>query len=235
MFRGFFGLFVSKVETSNPDALLEDCKNQIEKARREAEQQIVEIQTNAELIKIELRSSEKKLALAKDRVQAAQRSGDKEVLIETLMLEEEAQNTYDNQKQTYDIAMADVTKVREDYRVFESEMNAKMTELKTLRSQAKMADLKENINSVNAKYASKSNRVANVNANMDRARDIVNQKTARANAVESLNEDNIDMKIKRLDMNSSRDRAKARAEAMMAGGEGFEVKEKIEAKAKAES
>jgi phage shock protein A len=49
--------------------------------------------------------------------------------------------------------------------------------------------------------------------------------------VESLNQDNIDMKLKRLDMNSARDRAKARAEAMLGGDNGgFEVKEKTENK-----
>jgi phage shock protein A len=37
----------------------------------------------------------------------------------------------------------------------------------------------------------------------------------------------MDMKLKRLDMNSARDRARARAEAMLGGDNGgFEVKEK---------
>jgi len=59
----------------------------------------------------------------------------------------------------------------------------------------------------------------------------VNKKTARANAVESLNENNTEMRLKKLDMNSARDRARARAEAMLGGSEGFEVKEKVENKA----
>jgi phage shock protein A len=110
-------------------------------------------------------------------------------------------------------------------------MNAKLNELKTLKSQAKMANLRENINSVNSQYTSKNSRIGSVNDNLDRAREIVNKKTARANAVESLNQDNMDMKLKRLDMNSARDRAKARAEAMLGGDTGgFEVKEKTENK-----
>jgi phage shock protein A len=55
-------------------------------------------------------------------------------------------------------------------------------------------------------------------------------KTAKANAVESLNDNNVDLKLRKLDMNSARDRAKARAEAMLAGDKGFEVKEKIDDK-----
>jgi phage shock protein A len=228
MIRGFFGLFVGGLEERNPDVLFEDIKNQIDKARKQAEQQIIEIQTNAELIKIEMKTSEKNLNAVRSRVEAAQKQGEKDLLIEILVQEEEYQTTYDTHKATYDSAMTDVAKIREDYKIFESEMNAKLNELKTLKSQAKMASLKENINSVNAQYTSKNNKVGSVNESMDRARDIVNKKTARANAVESLNDGNVEMKLKRLDMNSARDRAKARAEAMLSGEQGFEVKEKAD-------
>jgi phage shock protein A len=230
LIRGFFGLFVGRVEEKNPEVLFEDIKNQIAKARKEAENQILEIQTNAELIKIEMKNSEKNLAAIKARVEAAQKQGEKDLLIELLMQEEEYQSIYDTHKATYENAMSEVSKIRDDYKMFESEMSAKLNELKTLKSQAKMASLKENISSVNAKYASKSNRVGKVNESIDRAREIVNKKTARANAVESLSQDNVDLKLKRLDMNSARDRARARAEALLAGDQGFEVKERIENK-----
>jgi len=230
MIRGFFGMFVGRMEEKNPEVLFEDVKNQIEKARKEAEQQILEIQTNAELIKIEMKNSEKNLNAIKARVEAAQRQGDKDLLIELLMQEEEYQATYEAHKATYENAMAEVAKIREDYKIFESEMNAKLNELRTLKSQAKMASLRENINSVNARYTAKSNRIGSVNESMERAREIVNKKTARANAVESLNDSNMELKLKRRDMNSARERAKARAEAMLGTEQGFEVKEKIENK-----
>jgi phage shock protein A len=231
LIRGFFGLFIGDIEERNPEVLFEDIKNQIDRARKEAEQQIIEIQTNAELIKIEMKNAEKNLNAVKARVEAAQKQGDKELLIELLVQEEEYQTNYDAHKATYDTAMAEVARIREDYKVFESEMNAKLNEIKTLKSQAKMATLRENINSVNAKYTSRNNRIGSLNETMDRAREVVNKKTAKANAVESLNNENIEMKLKKLDMNSARDRARARAEAMLSGEQGFEVKEKIENKA----
>lgn len=231
LIRGFFGLFVGDMEERNPELLFEDIKLQIDRARKEAEQQILEIQTNAELIKIEMKNAEKNLNAVKARVEAAQKQGDKDVLVELLMQEEEYQSTYETHKATYDTAMAEVAKIREDYKIFESEMNAKLNELKTLKSQAKMAQLRENINSVNARYTSKNNTVGSVNESMDRARDLVNKKTARANAVESLGDVNMEMKLKRLDMNSARDRARARADALLGNEQGFEVKEKIENKA----
>ena len=231
MIRGFFGLFVGGMEERNPELLFEDIKLQIDRARKEAEQQILEIQTNAELIKIEMKNAEKNLNAVKARVEAAQKQGDKDILIELLMQEEEYQATFETHKATYDTAMAEVAKIREDYKIFESEMSAKLNELKTLKSQAKMAQLRENINSVNARYTSKNNTVGSVNESMDRARDLVNKKTARANAVESLGDVNMDMKLKRLDMSSARDRARARADALLGNEQGFEVKEKIENKA----
>jgi len=230
LIRGFFGLFVGRLEEKNPDVLFEDIKNQIEKARKEAEQQIIEIQTNAELIKIEMKNAEKNLNAVRARVEAAQKQGDKDLLIELLMQEEEYQNAYETHKATYENAMTEVARIKEDYKIFESEMNAKLNEIKTLKSQAKMAALRENINSVSAKYTSKNSRVGSVNENLERAREIVNRKTARANAIETLSDTNMELKLKRLDMNSARERARLRAEAMLSGDQGFEVKERIENK-----
>jgi len=216
LIRGFFGMFVGGLEENNPELLFEDIKNQINKARKEAEQQILEIQTNAEMIKIEMKNAEKNLAAIRARIEAAQRQGDKELLIELLMQEEEYQAAYETYKETHDNALREVENIRENYKIFESEMTAKLNELKTLKTQAKMAKLKENINSVNAKYTSKNNRIGNINQDIERAREIVNKKIARANAVESLNDANSELRIKKLDLNSARERAKARAEACSA-------------------
>lgn len=233
VFRGFFGLFVGNLEKQNPDALFEDIKNQLDKARRDAENQIVEIQTNSELIKIELKTAEKNLETVKTRIETAKNQGDKDILVELLIQEEEAQASYDSKKETYEAAQKDVAKIKEDFKIFESEMTQKLNEIKTLKSQAKMAQLKENINSINAKYSGAGNKIGKINDQLDRARDIVNQKTARANAVGSLNDENTEMKLKKIDIDSARERAKARAEAMLSGSEGFEVKEKTENKTNA--
>ncbi len=231
MIRGFFGLFVGGLEERNPEALFEDVKNQIERARKEAEQHILDIQTNAELIKIEMKNSEKNLALIRSRIETAQKQGDKELLVELLMQEEEYQNTYEMHKTTHESAVAEVAKIREDYKVFESEMNAKLNEIRSLKSQAKMAEMRENISAVNARYTSKSSRIGNLNETLERAREVVNRRTARANAMESLNDGDVDIKLKKLDLDSARERAKARADALLAGDTGgFEVKEKIDTK-----
>ena len=231
MIRGFFGLFVRNVEDSNPDALIEDIRNQIDLARRDAEKQIIDIQTNAELMKIEAKKSEKELETIRARIETAKRQGQKDLLVELLIQEEDSQSVYDANTQAVATALSEVDRVKNDYKIFESDMNRRLNELRTLKSQAKVASLREDINSANAKYSARSSRISKVNESMERARDMVNTKTARANAMESLGEMNVETKMRRLDADSARERALARAEAMLAGDEGgFEVKEKAEQK-----
>ena len=99
LIRGFFRRLIGGIEESNHDLLFEDIKSQIEKARKEAEHQILEIQTNAELIKIEMKNAEKNLNAVKARVEAAQKQGDKDLLVELLIQEEEYQTTLKRTKQ----------------------------------------------------------------------------------------------------------------------------------------
>jgi phage shock protein A len=228
MIRGFFGLFVRGVEDKNPEALFEDIRNQIDQARKDAEKQIIDIQTNAELMKIEMKRSEKELETIRSRIDMAKRQGQKDLLVELLIQEEDAQVIFDANKDAVDTALNEVERIKEDYKIFESDMNRKLNEIRTLKSQAKVAGLREDINSANARYSARNNRVGKVNEGMDRARDIVNTKTARANAMESLGGMNTETKLRRLDADSARDRARARAEALLSGDEkGFEVKEKV--------
>jgi len=232
MIRGFFGLFVRNVEDSNPDALIEDIRNQIDRARKDAEKQIIDIQTNAELMKIEQKKSERDLETIRNRIKTAQRQGQKDLLVELLIQEEDAQTIYEANTEAVTTALTEVDRIKADYKIFESDMNRRLNELRTLKSQAKVASLREDINSANARYSSRNNRVSKVNESMERAREMVNTKTARANAMESLGEMNMETKIRRLDADSARDRAMARAEALLAGDEGgFEVKEKTEERA----
>jgi phage shock protein A len=234
MFRGFFGLFVRNVEDSNPDAMFEDIRNQIDKARKDAEKQIIDIQTNAELMKIEMKKSEKELETVRTRIDMAKRQGQKDLLIELLVQEEDVQAVFDANKAAVDTALTEVDRIKGDYKLFESDMNRRLNELRTLKSQSKVATLRGDINSANARYSASSSRVSKVNESMERARDIVNTKAARANAMESLGEMNTETKLRRLDADSARERAMARAEALLAGDEGgFEVKEKVEQKTEA--
>lgn len=213
--RGFFSMFAGNLEEKNPDVLFEDTKNQLERIRKQAEQQIIEVKTNAEMIKIEMNNAEKKLSAVKSKIEQAKKQEKKDELVQLLIQEEELQTNYSTHKTTYDAAMSEVLKVRRDFEIFENEMNTKMNELKRMKSQAKLAEFRENINVVNSKFNSENSRIGKINSNIEKIRDIVNRKTAKANAVQSFTNENIDMKINKLDMNSAKERAIARAETML--------------------
>ena len=119
MVRGFFGLFIKGIEEKNPEFLFEDIKNEKDKSRKEAEKQIIAIQTSAELIKMEMKTSEKNLNAVTSRIEMAKRQGDKDILVELLVQEEEYMSTFETHKATYDNAISEVTRIKEDYKIFE--------------------------------------------------------------------------------------------------------------------
>jgi len=215
LFRGFFSLFVSNMEERNPDILFEDINDRIQKARKNAEEQIIEIQTNAEMMRLEMKNAEKKMNAVKERIEVALQREDKDLLIELLIREEELKNGYEVNKSAYNKATSEVGRIKNDYKIFEADMNARLDEIKSLKSQAKAASLRENINSINTRYTNTNLELGQLNKSMERAREIVNRKTAQANAIGSLNDTSIELKISRLDLDCARERAQARAQKLL--------------------
>ncbi|MGI6777157.1 MAG: PspA/IM30 family protein [Acetivibrionales bacterium] len=215
LLRGFFSLFVGNIEERNPDILFEDISSRIQKVRKEAEEQIIEIQTNAEMMKLEMKNTEKKLDTVRSRIEAAAQRKDKELLIELLIREEELENACEENKSAYSNALSEVERIKSDYRVFEADMNARIEELKSLKSQAKIASLREKINSINAGYAGTNTNLEQLSRCMERARELVSRKAAQARAISSLGDANIELKIARLDLNCARERAQAKAQHLL--------------------
>ncbi len=215
MIKGFFGKGVDVLEEKNPDIFLNELKNQIEKTKQHAEKQILEIQTNAELIKIEMVNSKTSLDRINSRIEAAREQGDIDLLTELIVQEEDYLQSYELSRQMYEKAMGEVARIRDDYTVFEAEMNSRLTELKTMKSQAKIASLRENITALNAQYSNGNKQIDRLNENIDRARDVVNIKTARAKAMQSLNEEDVEMRLKKMDMGIRKKRAREKAENML--------------------
>lgn len=213
--RGFFSKKVGDIEERNPGALIEDLKQQIEKTAGEAEKQVIEIQTGAELIRAEMKNAQNRLDTVRTRIEAASNKGDMELLTGLIIQEEDCLKEYEDNKRMYEKAMDEVAQIREDYRVFESEMNAKLSELRSLKSRARIASLRENIISLNTKYSSRNKRLERLNQSFDRLRETVDIKTARAKAYEIIAGENPEARLKRLDMEDRRINARKRAEAML--------------------
>ncbi|MDD4494101.1 MAG: PspA/IM30 family protein [Eubacteriales bacterium] len=219
MIKGFFGRKISQIEESNPDILLEELKTKIEKTAREAEKQIVEVQTTAELIRIEMENSKAGLDRIVARMEAAKSKEDIDLLAELIIQEEDYRQAYEAEKEMYVRAIDEAAKIKSDYRIFESEINSRITELKTLKSKAKIAELRENIVTLNTKYSSKNKRLEDLNNSMEKAREVINIKAARANAYETLAEGDIELRLKRMDMAARREMAFSKARALIGKSE----------------
>jgi len=221
LIKGFFSGKVSEIEERNPGALIEDIKQQIEKTAGEAEKQVIEIQTGAELIKVEMKNAQNRLDTVRARIEAAKTKGDVELLTMLIIQEEDCLKEYEYNKQMYEKAMEEVDRIRDDYKIFESEMNAKLSELRSLKSRSQIASLRENIISLNTKYSAKNKSLERLNRSFDRLRETVDIKTARAKAYQSVVGEDPEMRLKKLDMEERRNNARKRAEAMLkeAGGE----------------
>ncbi len=216
--RGFFGSKAGELEERNPGALIEDLREQIEKTAREAEKQVIEIQTGAELIKAEMRNAQNRLETIRMRIEAAKSRGDLDLLTELVMQEEDCASELEDNRQMYRRAMEEVSQIREDYRIFESEMNSKLRELKSLKSSSRIASLRENIISLNTRYSSKNKRLRRLNDSFERLRVAVDVKTARARAYRTITGEGPEARILKLDMADRRERALRQAKALLEGG-----------------
>ena len=214
---GFFSKMTGNLEQRNPDLLLENVKNKIEKARKEAEKCIIEIQTNAELERLEIRNHERALSNIKRQIEAAVEQKDKDLLVELLMKEEEESSLIEEKRKVHAEAAQEAVRIQNQYKAFESEMNARLAEIRTLKSKSRLAYIKENISKLDENFMNISVGSSNseINDTMNKAREIVNYNEARAAAKENLREESIDAKIRNIDISMKRSAAVKRAEELL--------------------
>ena len=215
LIRGFFEKILGNIEENNAELLLEDVKNKIEKARKTAEKTIIEIQTNAELSRLEIKKHEQIQEGIGVKITMATAKKDKELLTDLLILEEEEKIMLERARETHKGAVDNAIRVRDEYKIFESEMKARLEEISHLKSKSKMATLKDNIYKLDDTYSHTKDFYA--------AENIINKKKARADAREVVKTDSIEYKIKKMDAESIRERAEARASLMLCDNEGMVI------------
>lgn len=189
--RGFLSLFVSRVEEMSPEALMQDVSYQIDKAKREAERQIIDLQTSAELIKIENDELGKKASDINVKMIRAKEAKDLEILAMLICEKDDCGDVIKENTDIYKSVMKEVDVLKAEYKYFVLDMGEKIAELKKLKSQAKMTDIKTNINSLRLEFSNRSKSTENMRNSLDRVKEIINQRTAKSNAIFSFNQDNL--------------------------------------------
>jgi len=214
--RGFFEKIIGKIEDNNAELLLEDVKNKIERARRNAEKTLVDIQTNAELSRLDIKKHEQILEGIGVKITMATAKKNRELLTELLMLEEEEKLLCERSRETHKEAVENALKVRDEYKLFESEMKSRLNEIQTLKSRSRIAFFKDEIYKLDSTYSI----VYEKSKDLHTAENIINRKKAASDAREILQKDSVEYKLKKMSSDDIRERAEARASLILCENEG---------------
>lgn len=218
---GFFGKAAERLDDGSPESLIADAQHRIEKSRKEAGTQLVEIQTWAEMARVEMKEAEVRLADIRGKIRLAAQVRDRELLTELFLKEEHISREYEEKKMYYEGAQEQAVQVRDHFRQFESEMNDRLRELSAIRSQSQLVRLRENIAKIDDRYSSiSSNGVSpsELQAGIDQMRRGLNERYARVSAVAKLRSANTDEQVRRLDHRLAVERAAGKATRLLEGG-----------------
>ena len=211
--NGFFESFTSRAEEKNPEFLIADAESRIGKCKKEAQKQLVEVQTWAETVKIDMREAEKKLHDVKRKIQLAVKEKNRELLIELVMQEEESEKLYEERKSLYDAAVAEALRIRDNYKQFENDMNTKLHDLQTMRSQSKLLVIREQIQKIDSDYTSSVS--SGIQEKMDRLQKSLNTRCAGIIANEQLSLEYGNNKLYQLEYAASKKRAALQADTIL--------------------
>lgn len=211
--NGFFESFAIRAEEKNPEFIIADTENRINKCKKEAQKQLIEVQTWAETVKIDMREAERKLLDIRRKIQLAVKEKNRELLIELLMKEEECEQLYEDRKSLYDAAVAEAVRIRDNYKQFENEMNVKLNDLQTMRSQSKLIVIREQIQKIDNDYAAVSG--ASIHERTERLKKSLNTRCARIIAAEQLKGEYGNSKMNQLEYSANKKRATLQADTIL--------------------
>ena len=203
-----------KWENKNPQWLIADAEEKIRKSRKLAEEQLVEIQTWTEMIRLDMREAETALTGVREQKELAIRENDRELLAELLLREEDYQRCFEEKKRLFDSAVAEAIRIRDNYRQLESRMNEKMRMLKNIRSQSQLVAIRSRILELDKACGNQSE----LTERMDKLRFAVNEQSARIMAAEHLQRESLDAKVINLEQNLRWEKAIRQADALLEKG-----------------
>ena len=214
LFTGMAHNTANKLENNNPQWLIADAEEKIRKSRKEAEKQLVEIQTWTEMIRLDMREAEASMAQVQEQMELAVQENDRELLAELLLQEEDYKTYYADKKHLFDSAVVEAIRIRDNYRQLESRMNEKMRMLKNIRSQAQLAEIRGRILELDDSCGDQSE----LTESMEKLRFAVNEQSARIMATEQLRRERIDTKVADLEQNLRWKKAIQQADALLEKG-----------------
>lgn len=232
LIRGFFGLFVSGLEERNPKAMLEDLKNQLNAAKVRYNTTTANIIAREKVAAAKLKQAQKELAECQTMIQQAKRQNDRELALQLLIQEENLSATLQTTQDAYDAIKLEADNARKEFENFQTEMFQKMSQIEQLKTQADLADLKKEMNSLRSNYATE-NGAGKLNEGLKQAEEIIQGRLAKEDAISELGQNSIESRMRDLKANASKSRAEEKLAALFgdepaSSEEGRVVKERTQ-------
>ena len=209
LFSGFVINATDKAENKNPNLLISEAENKIQKSRKAAQKQLVEVQTWAETVKMDMKEAELKLKDIQIKIQMAAEDDDKKLLTELFIREEAIKNEYEEKTSIYNAAVNEALRIRDNFRAFEVEMNGKLKELENMRKQSEIISIREKIANIDYKY------ISECEENIINLRKSLNRRNAKLNVMVSSRDNNIDTSVNNMINTRILKRAEAKADAKL--------------------
>lgn len=206
---GIVGTTTDKIEAKNPQLLIKEAEQKIQKSRKEAQKQLVEIQTWAETMRLDMKEAEVKLNDVRAKINIAAQERDKRLLTELFVAEEQLENELDEKKRLHKAAVDEALRVRDNFKCFESEMNGRLRELDAIKTQSEIVAMREKISVTNYRYGN------DYNDNINSVRRSLNQRCARIAALEQLSSNDAGTDIQKMVDRAAIKRAEAKTAALL--------------------
>ncbi len=207
--RGFLGKTADKIEAKNPQLLISDAEQKIQKSRKEAQKQLVDIQTWAEMVRMDMKEAELRLSDVRIKINMAAKERDEKLLTELFMEEEQLSAELEEKRSLHDSAVTEAFKVRDSYKRFEAEMNSRLRELSAIRSQSEIIAMRERISDIDYNYGSgQDDRINSIRRSL-------NERCARVAAMQQLKEESTENGVRRIADKMAVERAQAKAAALL--------------------
>jgi len=213
LIRGFFSLFIGGLEEKNPKLMLEDLKNQMDEAKKRYASTTANIIAREKMAKAKLEGAKREMAECQTMIQEAKRQQNRELALQLLLKEENLQATLNTTQQAYDAIKGEADNARKEFENFQNEMFQKMSQIEQLKTQADLAGLKKEMNSLRSNYATEDG-AGKINEGLKQAEEIITGRLAKEDAISELGKNSIDSQMRDLKASAAKSRAEEKLAAL---------------------
>jgi len=160
-----------------------------------------------------LTNARKELDECQRLINEAKRQNNRDLALQLLIQEENLQAALATTQTAFDSIKGEADNARREFENFQNEMFQKVAQIEQLKTQADLADLKRDMNSLRSNYQTE-NGAGKLNEDMKQTEEIIQMRLAKEEAVSELGSNSIDSKMRDLRSSAAKSRAEDRLAAL---------------------